>query len=545
MYGCGGSQRRNRRPWVLHYVNSYQIVNIDLRNRTSGDPSNRDSGSPCRPVAAQESAGRAATGYHRLRRAPAAMFHWSNNKRSSSLLLSSLEVLMGRDPQRGTPRKDHSQAQPVEPKDEFSFIHAADVHLDSPLIGLERYGDAPVDDLRGATRRAFQALVDTAIDEGVAFVLLAGDLYDGDWKDYNTGLFFAQQMTRLADAGINVFVVSGNHDAANQFTKSLRTPSNVTRFSTSHAETRRLPGLQVAIHGRGFAAREITEDLSSTFPTNVPGWLNIGLLHTSLDGRPGHAVYAPCSVDGLLARKYDYWALGHVHAREIVREDPWIVFPGNVQGRHARETGAKGCTIVKVVDGSIRELREIQLDVVRWHHWQVDLSGTTTSEEAMASIAAEMRACVDTADGRMVALRLTLCGRTGVHRLLMAHPEHFTQEIRSLAIDSCGDRSGWRKSGFRPKGPPPWFREVAMTSPRRPLSALFRNSRPTRSSLPSFPASSRTFGQSCRTTSSAPMLLRPLTPLRQRCSRASSLKLESCCLLVSLPERGEQCASRN
>jgi len=359
---------------------------------------------------------------------------------------------MARDSRTSTRKPGHSTDKQQLTQDGFTFLHAADIHLDSPLVGLERYGDAPVDELRGATRRAFQALVDAAIEEAVAFVLLAGDLYDGDWKDYNTGLFFAQQMARLADAGIDVFVVSGNHDAANQFTKSLRTPSRVRKFSTSHAETHRLPDLQVAIHGRGFATREVTEDLSRTFPEPVQGWFNIGLLHTSLDGRPGHATYAPCSLNGLLANRYDYWALGHVHAREIVHENPWIVFPGNLQGRHSRETGPKGCTLVAVVDGNVRDVREIHLDVLRWENLPVDLSGATTPDEVMACVTGEMRASVANADGRMVALRLGLHGKTRAHPTLMAHPEHFRQELRALALDCCGDRLWLEKVQFSTQG---------------------------------------------------------------------------------------------
>ncbi len=118
------------------------------------------------------------------------------------------------------------------------FLHAADIHLDSPLRGLERYEGAPVEEIRGATRRAFENLVDLAVSEKVAFLLLAGDLYDGDWKDYNTGLFFAAQMRRLDEAGIPVFLIAGNHDAASQITRSLRPPSNVTVLSTKKPETR-------------------------------------------------------------------------------------------------------------------------------------------------------------------------------------------------------------------------------------------------------------------------------------------------------------------
>jgi len=212
------------------------------------------------------------------------------------------------------------------------FLHAADIHLDSPLRGLERYEGAPVGEIRGATRRAFERLVDLAIEEEVAFVLLAGDLYDGDWKDYNTGLFFVSQMNRLREADIRAFVIAGNHDAASQITRVLRPPDNVKVFSTKRPETAVLEDLGVALHGQGFASVAVTEDLSAGYPAAVPHLFNIGLLHTSLDGREGHAAYAPCSVDGLRSRGYQFWALGHVTSARWSPAIPGSSFPATSRG---------------------------------------------------------------------------------------------------------------------------------------------------------------------------------------------------------------------
>jgi DNA repair exonuclease SbcCD nuclease subunit len=184
----------------------------------------------------------------------------------------------------------------------FKFIHAADIHLDSPLRGLERYEGAPVDEIRGATRRAFDNLIGLAIEEGVAFLLLAGDLYDGPWRDYNTGLYFAKRMGRLRDAGVRVFIVAGNHDAASQITRHLRLPENVKVLSTREPESILLEDIGVAVHGRGFPKPPVTEDLSAGYPKGELQLFNIGLLHTSLDGRPGHERYAPCTVDGLRSK---------------------------------------------------------------------------------------------------------------------------------------------------------------------------------------------------------------------------------------------------
>lgn len=322
------------------------------------------------------------------------------------------------------------------------FLHAADIHLDSPLRGLERYEGAPAAEIRGATRRAFERLVELAIEEEVAFVLLAGDLYDGDWKDYNTGLFFTTQMNRLRDSGIRAFVIAGNHDAASQITKVLRPPDNVKVFSTKRPETEVLEEAGVALHGQGFAGAAVTEDLSAGYPASVPHLFNIGLLHTSLDGREGHASYAPCTMDGLRARGYQYWALGHVHVREEVSRDPWIVFPGNLQGRHARETGAKGATLVTIEGREVVRVEHRDLDVFRWTVCAVSLAGVSGSGEALDRIQQSLEAELDAAGGRPVAARIRLEGACPLHDDLAADPERWTAEIRALA-SGFGDGALW------------------------------------------------------------------------------------------------------
>jgi len=316
------------------------------------------------------------------------------------------------------------------------FIHAADIHLDSPLHGLERYEGAPVDGIRSATRRAFNNLIELAIDEEVAFVLLVGDLYDGDWKDYNTGLYFVERMGRLREAGIRVFIVAGNHDAASQITKHLRLPDNVTLFSTKNPEQVVLEDLNVVVYGQGFATRAVTDDLS--YPQGDPQLLNIGLLHTCLDGKPGHEPYAPCTVEGLLSKGYQYWALGHVHKREEVNQDPWIVFPGNIQGRHIREVGPKGCTFVTVESGEIIGVEHRDLDVMRWSLCELDVSASETVDEIYEQVREGLQSASDTAEGRPVAVRLVLQGACSAHSVLHADQERWIQEYRALATGLGG-----------------------------------------------------------------------------------------------------------
>lgn len=320
----------------------------------------------------------------------------------------------------------------------FRFIHTADIHLDSPLKGLEAHEDAPIEEIRGATRRAFDNLIDLAIEEEVAFVLIVGDLYDGDWKDYNTGLYFAGRMGKLAKAGIQVFIVSGNHDAASNTTKAMPLPKNVTIFSQKKPESQKIADLGVIIHGQGYATKAVTDNLAAEYPASESGCFNIGLLHTSLTGRENHASYAPCSLEDLQSKGYDYWALGHVHKREIVSLNPTVIFPGNIQGRHIKETGPKGATLVTIEDGRIIEVETRDLDVLRWAVCEVDLSSCFTTESVHEVVRAAFEQQRDEADDRTVALRLVLTGRCPVHAQLLDRTFLWTEEFRAIA-ESIGD----------------------------------------------------------------------------------------------------------
>ena len=314
------------------------------------------------------------------------------------------------------------------------FIHASDLHIDSPLRGLDRYDGAPVERLRSATRSALERLVDKALSERVDFLLLAGDIYDRDWQDFHTGLFFRGQMVRLERAGIRCFIVQGNHDAQGVISRQLTLPSNVTVFSSRAAQTIRLDDLSVAIHGRSFPEREVNEDLVPSYPPPVSGYFNIGLLHTSLTGRAGHDTYAPTDLPTLVAKGYDYWALGHVHAREVLNERPRIVFCGNLQGRHAKETGVKGCELVTVEAGRI-EAEFIALDVVRWSQLSVPLDGVDRLESLNEAFARALEPVLAGTTDRLHAVRVTLTGSTLLHGLEAAQPGTLAAAMHAAAQD--------------------------------------------------------------------------------------------------------------
>ena len=322
---------------------------------------------------------------------------------------------------------------------DFTFLHCADLHLGSPLLGLSLKDEAIARRFAQASRDAFSDLVTAAIAERVAFVLIAGDVYDGEWKDMAIGLFFARELSRLHREQIPVFIIRGNHDAKNVVTQNIHLPDNVTTLPVKRAKTHKLEALQVAIHGRSFEERSETENWAPSYPEREEGYFNIGMLHTSCDGKPGHAPYAPCSTQDLLAKGYDYWALGHVHQYEVLHENPYIVYPGNLQGRSNRECGPKGAVFVDVQDGRVRELRRIITDKARWAEVVLDAGGHDDRDALLRAVALAFGPVASEAEGKLIAARLRLTGATALHRELLADHKGFAVDAESAAQQNAED----------------------------------------------------------------------------------------------------------
>ncbi len=323
----------------------------------------------------------------------------------------------------------------------MKFIHTADLHLDSSLRGLSSYADAPAERLRTATRDAFHNLVTQAIEEQVDFMVIAGDVYDGDWKDFNTGLFFIRQMGRLRHAGIPVYLLYGNHDADSEMTRGLELPDNVHVFSSRKAETFRIDSRKVALHGRSFKVAATTENLLPGYPEPVAGWLNIGVLHTALEGNAEHARYAPCSVAELQAKGYQYWALGHVHEHWVQRGDVTMAYPGNLQGRHIRELGARGALLVTAEEGEVTEVERLEVDVLRWHALELDVSAAPDLRSAVRMVGQAMEQVLESTPADLpLAMRVVFKGRSSVHAELIADEGQLRQEVIAQAVALDADR---------------------------------------------------------------------------------------------------------
>jgi DNA repair exonuclease SbcCD nuclease subunit len=301
--------------------------------------------------------------------------------------------------------------------------------------GLAARDEAVAAQFAAASRRAFRSLITRVMEEGAAFLIIAGDVFDGDWRDYSTGLFFTREIARLGRAGIPTYVVRGNHDAESQITRRLDRPQGLHVFDARRAESLELPEIGVVLHGRSFGTAAESDSLVRSYPEAHPGCFNVGVLHTSLDGREGHARYAPTSIAELAARGYDYWALGHVHAYEEVSREPWIVFPGNLQGRNVRETGPKGAVLVEVGDDlRVARVGRLVLDEARWATLVADLSGIDNRDAAIESIRNALDAEIASAEGRPLAVRVTLRGTTTLHRAFAADPAELAAAVENAAL---------------------------------------------------------------------------------------------------------------
>jgi exonuclease SbcD len=311
------------------------------------------------------------------------------------------------------------------------FMHAADLHLDSPFIGMAALPQGIRESLRQSTFIALANMVQLAIQQKVDFVLISGDVYDLADRSLRAQIRFQKALQHLTSSGIAVYIVHGNHDPEDGLAAKLNWPAGAHFFSTQSVDC--LPvvlegkGTVAHIYGVSYATAAVTENLvmriaekyeSNKREGNSDTLFRIGLVHTNVDGDQGHANYAPCSMQDLLNSGMHYWALGHVHTRQVLHSAPPIVYPGNLQGRSVRETGAKGCYIVDVSEYSEVKLTFHALDAVRWQQRSLSIQGIQTEQELKERFEHALEQAREEAAGRAAIVRITLTGRGAIHALL-------------------------------------------------------------------------------------------------------------------------------
>lgn len=331
----------------------------------------------------------------------------------------------------------------------FRFIHAADLHVDSPFRGLKELPASLRSRAVESTFAAWDALVDLAVREQAAFVVVSGDLYDGKDRSLKAQWRLQRGMERLAAHRIAVYLIHGNHDPLHEGVQ-WAWPDNVTVFGTGAPGTALARGAEgtplAVIAGMSYGESAVRDNLAARYPSEPEKALaaaeadglperarlfRIGMLHGTIDGRPGHDPYAPCSKRELIAAGYDYWALGHIHLREVLHASPYIVYPGNTQGRHVKETGAKGAYVVEVDERHHVSLRFEPLDEVRWCDEAVDIADLADMQQVMERLDAALVGLRQQNGSRLVFARLTLVGRTALYREL--HRQSLEQQWAAAA----------------------------------------------------------------------------------------------------------------
>ncbi len=324
----------------------------------------------------------------------------------------------------------------------FRFLHAADIHLDSPFRGLTVDDPSICERIRRSTFDAFDNLVTLAIDRHVDFVVIAGDVYDGADRSIRAQLHFRAGLARLTEANVPTFIAHGNHDPLDSRISTIAWPDRVRVFSGDEVETVLL--LQegeplAALSGFSFPTRQVVENVIAGFRRSSDSLFHVGVLHCNVGANPEHDPYAPCSVADLVATGIDYWALGHVHTRQVLHTSPHVVYPGNVQGRHIKELGPRGCMLVEVDEAGAVKTTFEPLDAVRWARLEVAIDDVTTIDEVERRLHVAIDGASGKADKRPLLCRATITGRSTLHREL-AH-EAAAGDLLERARDTFADRS--------------------------------------------------------------------------------------------------------
>lgn len=254
----------------------------------------------------------------------------------------------------------------------FAFIHCADLHLGARFVGITDDDPQLGNRMRNSVMESFSRIVDAGLEKKADFMVISGDIYDDTNVQPSIRLFFCNELKRF---GKPVFIARGNHDSESPWDKAVPYPENVHEFPiVQHHFVMNIRGSMVDVTGISFSEPHERRNLASMI-TGMENRFSIAVVHCDLNPGDGISEYAPCSTSDLMNRNVDYWALGHIHKREIVSDEPYVVYPGNIQGRSIKETGEKGAFLVTVIDGAVDDLEFIPTQSIVWEEIDVDITG--------------------------------------------------------------------------------------------------------------------------------------------------------------------------
>ncbi|MCC9022577.1 metallophosphoesterase family protein [Bacillus nakamurai] len=313
---------------------------------------------------------------------------------------------------------------------DLTFIHAADLHLDSPFYGISHLPEPVYARIKESTFHSVSRLIDDAFREKADFVLLSGDLFDEANRSLKAQLFLRKQFTRLQEAEIQVFVIFGNHDHLGGDWTPIEWPGNVHIFTSDTPEEKsyfKNGKLAASIYGCSYPERIVTVNQASRYRKATGAPFHIGMLHGTLSGAEGHDPYCPFTKEDLEKSGMDYWALGHIHKRQVLSpRHPAAIYPGNIQARHLKETGPKGYYLVQVTNGDISYEFKQAHDIL-WEEIELDISGAEQMTSLMKTASAAFAGF--RAAGRPACVKLVLCGESP--RFWTEAPSGITEEFLS------------------------------------------------------------------------------------------------------------------
>ena len=268
----------------------------------------------------------------------------------------------------------------------MKFVHFADAHLDSPFLGLSFLPSESFKQIQNAPMQSLTKIVDLALKEKVDLVLIAGDTFDSFKPTPSVQIFFAHEIERLVNAQIQVIMILGNHDhmakedllvAESPYFKLL---GNGEKVETVSYKTKN--GFEYDVSGFSYLANHIKDNMAAQFPAKSNRY-TFGIMHAQeRAGASAQNVYAPFSLSELQNLNYNYFALGHIHLRQVLSETPLIVYPGNIQGRHINETGPKGCYLGTIDEQTKQtKIHFMRTNSITWSKKELELTKPVAKTE--------------------------------------------------------------------------------------------------------------------------------------------------------------------